>query len=72
MNWLYVLLGFDLVLQVFLFVIGRRIRKKEKENNVLLKYKIDSRQKAWKMMADQSVPEEDRRKIQEIYDGEEN
>lgn len=71
MNWLYVLLGFVAVLQIFLFVMGRRIRKKERENNVLLKYKIDTRQKAWQLMADQSIPEEDRKKIQEIYESEE-
>lgn len=48
----------------------RRIRKREKENNVLLKYKIDSRQRAWQLLADQSIPEEDKAKIQEYYDAE--
>ena len=72
MNWLYVLMGFVVVLQIFLFIVGRRIRKKERENNVLLKYNIKTRQKAWQLMSDQSIPEEDRIKIKEIYDGEDD
>ena len=51
--------------------MGRRIRKKEKENSVIEKYKIDSRQKAWQLLADPALPEEDREKIQAIFDGEE-
>ena len=70
MNWLYILLGFVVILQIILFVAGRRIRKKERENNVLLKYNITTRQQAWQLMSDQSIPEEDRKKIQEIYEGE--
>ena len=70
MTWIYVLLTVVVLVQISLFVLGRRIRKKEKENNVLLKYDINSRQKAWQLMADQSIPEEDREKIKEIYEGE--
>jgi len=68
MNWLYILLGIVAILQIFLFLLGRRIRKEEKENNVLLKYNIDSRQKAWQVLSDPTIPEEDRKKVQEIYD----
>lgn len=71
MIWLYVLISGVLLLQIVLLIMGRRIRKKEKENNVLLKYKIDSRQKAWKALADPSIPDEDKEKIQELYDAEE-
>ena len=70
MLWIYILVGIVLVVQVGIFIMGRRIRKKEKENNILLKYNIDSRQKAWQIMADPSTPEEDRKKIKEIYDDE--
>ena len=59
-----------IILQVVLFVMGRRLRKKERENNVLLKYKINTRQEAWKAMADTQIPEEDRAKIKELYDQE--
>ena len=68
MNWLYILIGLAVIIQVFLFVMGRRIRKREKEHNVLLKYNIDSRQKAWQLMADHSIPEEDRQQIKELYE----
>ena len=70
MTWAYLLLGAVIVLQVVLFVMGRRLRKKERENNVLLKYKINTRQEAWKAMADTQIPEKDRAKIKELYDQE--
>ena len=70
MTWAYLLLGAVVVLQVVLFVMGRRLRKKERENNVLLKYKINTRQEAWKAMADTQIPEKDRAKIKELYDQE--
>lgn len=69
MTWIYVLVSVVLVIQVLLFVAGRRIRKQEKENNVLLKYDINTRQQAWQLLADPNVPEEDKAKIKEIYDG---
>lgn len=59
-----------ILIQVGLFIMTRRIRKREKENNVLLKYNINSRQKAWQLLADPSIPEEDKNKIQEYYDAE--
>ena len=71
MTWLYVILAVVFALQVFLFLMGRKIRKREKEQNVLLKYQIDSRQKAWQLMADPSIPEEDRAKIKQLYEGQE-
>lgn len=68
MIWLYVLIGVALVIQIGLFIAGRKIRKREKENNVLLKYNIKTRQRAWQLLADPDIPEEDKAKIQEIYD----
>ncbi len=67
-TWLYAIVGFVLVLQVGLFVLGRRMRKKERENDVLLKYNIKTRQEAWKAMANTEIPEEDRERIKAIYD----
>ncbi len=71
MNWLITLVSVALVLQIVLFIMGRRIRKREKENSIIEKYKIDSRQKAWQLLGDTSIPEEDREKIRVLYDGEE-
>ena len=72
MHWIYILISVVLILQIALFIIGRRIRKREKETNVLLKYNISTRQKAWQLLGDPSIPEEDKEKIKAIYDGEED
>ena len=70
MNWIFVLVGIALVIQVTLLLWSRKIRKREKENSVIEKYNIDSRQKAWQLLADPELPEEDRKQIRELYDAE--
>ena len=70
MNSVYILIAVVIVIQIGIFVMTRRLKKREKENNVLLKYDINSRQKAWQLLADPSIPEEDKKKIQEYYDAE--
>ena len=59
-------------MQIVLFVVGRRIRKKARENSIVEKYNIRSRQEAWKLMGDPDLPEEDRKKIEALYHGEED
>ncbi|WP_144017373.1 hypothetical protein [Ekhidna lutea] len=68
MHWIYILLAIVAIIQIAIFVMARRIRKREKENNVLLKYNINSRQRAWQLLADQSIPDEDKVKIKEYYE----
>ncbi|WP_436514955.1 hypothetical protein [Ekhidna sp. To15] len=70
MTSIYILIAVVVLVQVGIFIMTRRIRKREKENNVLLKYKINSRQRAWQLLADPNIPEEDKKKIQEYYDAE--
>ena len=70
MTSIYILIGVVVLIQVGIFIMTRRIRKREKENNVLLKYKINTRQRAWQLLADPTIPEEDKAKIQEYYDAE--
>ena len=72
MAWLYVLIAVVLISQIGIFIWGRRIRKSEKENNVLMKYDINSRQRAWQLLADPSIPDEDKVKIREVYDGDDS
>lgn len=72
MTWVIVLVSIALIFQIVLFVLGRKMRKREKENNVVLKYNINSRQKAWQLIADPSTPEEDRVKIKELYEAEDD
>lgn len=71
MHWIYILLAIVAIIQIAIFIMARRIRKREKENNVLLKYKINSRQRAWQLLADPDIPDEDKKKIKEYYDQEE-
>ncbi|MEO9872511.1 hypothetical protein [Ekhidna sp.] len=70
MNWIYILISIVIIVQIAIFIMGRRIRKREKENNVLFKYDINSRQRAWQLLADPSIPDEDKEKIKAIYDDE--
>lgn len=70
MNSIYILIAVVILIQIGIFIMSRRIRKRDKENNVLLKYKIETRQRAWQLLADPSIPEEDKVKIQEYYDAE--
>lgn len=70
MTLIFIIVGGALALQITLLIVGRRIRKREKENNVIEKYNIDSRQRAWQLMGDTSIPEEDRDKIKALYEGE--
>ena len=70
MTALIILLVVAFGVQILLFFMGRRIRKKEKENSIIEKYDIRSRQKAWQLMGDTSIPEEDRKKIEALYQGE--
>ena len=65
---IYILLAIVAIIQIAIFIMARRIRKREKENNVLLKYNINSRQRAWQLLADPSIPEEDKEKIKEYYE----
>lgn len=69
MTLIFVIVGVALALQITLLIIGRRIRKKEKENSIIEKYKINTRQRAWQLMGDNSIPKEDREKIKALYEG---
>lgn len=71
MTLIFVIVGAALALQITLLIVGRRMRKREKENSVIEKYDINSRQKAWQLMGDVSIPEEDREKIKALYESEE-
>ncbi|MEP5611366.1 MAG: hypothetical protein ABJP45_03920 [Cyclobacteriaceae bacterium] len=72
MNWLIALVTVALVLQIVLFIMGRRIRRREKANSIIEKYDIRSRQRAWQLLGDTSIPDEDRDKIRALYEGEES
>ena len=70
MNFSVLIIGITIVflLQVGLFIWARKVRKKEKQENVLLKYNINTRSEAWKLLNDPDVPEEDKARIQKIFE----
>ncbi len=70
MNMLIVFVVAVLILQVTLFFVIRAKKKKERENSVIEKYKIKSAGDAFSLMNDTSIPEEDRMKIEQLYNGE--
>ena len=65
---IFILLAIVAIIQIAIFIMARRIRKREKENNMLLKYNINSRQRAWQLLGDQSIPEEDSEEIRKYCD----
>lgn len=67
---LIILLVVALGIQVVLFITGRKLRKKQKENDVLEKYKISTRKDAWSVLADPELPEDDRKKLEALYNDE--
>ena len=72
LNTLIILVSVVFLFQIGLFILGRRIKKKEKENSVIEKYKIKTPKDAWILIGDQSIPEDDRKKIEELYQARED
>jgi membrane protein implicated in regulation of membrane protease activity len=69
MKWLGILLVFILVLQVVLFIYGRKYRNKIR-NSVVERYNLKSRGDAWRALGDPTIPEEDKNEIKKLYDAE--
>ncbi|MEM1407508.1 MAG: hypothetical protein AAGG59_12085 [Bacteroidota bacterium] len=71
MNTFLIFAFLVLVLQVVMFFIIRKKRKQEKENSVIERYNIKSPADAFRLLQDNSIPQEDRDKIEVLYKGEE-
>ncbi|MEL7004120.1 MAG: hypothetical protein AAFN93_15480 [Bacteroidota bacterium] len=69
MTWLIVFVVAVLIMQVVLFFVIRAKKKAEKANSIIDKYNIRSTGDAFKLMNDTSIPEEDRKRIEEVYNG---
>ncbi|MEM7106585.1 MAG: hypothetical protein AAF519_00070 [Bacteroidota bacterium] len=61
-----------LALQVVMFFLIRKKKKEEKENSVIERYNIKTPSDAFRLIQDNSIPQEDRDKIEALYKGEEN
>ena len=57
-----------LVLQIFMFFIIRQKKKQMKKNDILGKFGISSRSDLFRMLQDPELSEEDREKLQKIYE----
>lgn len=69
MNWLIIFIIGVLGMQIALFFYIRAKKKAEKKNSVVDKYNIKSSGDAFNLLNDNSIPEEDRKKIEELYRG---
>ena len=58
-----------LLMQVVMFFVIRKKRKAEKENSVIERYNIKNASDAFRVLQDNSIPEEDRTKIELLYKG---
>ncbi len=71
MKFLIFLVVAVLLFQIGLFFLIRYRKKKEKESSVIEKYNIRTAKDAWDLLSDPDLPEDDREKIQKLYQGEE-
>ncbi len=58
-----------LVLQILIFVTTRSKIKKNRANSIVEKYNIKTSGDAWRLINDPRIPDKDRHKIEEIYQG---
>lgn len=72
MTALIIIIAIVLVGQIGLFFFTRKKIKEDKKNSIVEKYNIKNSGDAWRVMNDMTVPEEDREKIQAIYNQEES
>ncbi len=57
-----------LALQILMFFVIRQKKKQMKENDILGKFGISSRSDLFRMLQDPDLSEEDREKLQKIYE----
>lgn len=67
MTAVFIFLTLVLGLQVAMFFLIKKRRRRDKEQNVLLKYDIHSPADAFKRMNDMNIPEADRLEIERLY-----
>lgn len=70
MVWLVSFLVFALLFQVVLFIMIRKKKKEMKEGDILSRYNINSRADLFRLLASRDLDEQDRAKLQALYDGE--
>lgn len=71
MKSLLILVSIVFILQIVIFFVIRRQKRKQREESVIEKYNIRSAADAFRLIQDQSIPEEDRLKIEALYQADE-
>ena len=71
MTLLVAILVVVLLVQACIFIYSRKMKKQMRENDVLLKYNINTRSELFSSLANPDIPESDREKLQKIYNTEE-
>ncbi len=61
-----------IAIQVGIFFYSRKLRKKLKEDNVLVKYDIKSRADAWKVLMSDETPNADKEEIERLMREDDN
>jgi hypothetical protein len=70
MIWFAIILIIALLLQIGLFLYSRKVKKGIKES-VIEKYHLRTPKDAWDAMANPEIPDEDKKEIKRLYEGEE-
>lgn len=70
MMWFVVILVLALFTQIGLFLYSRKIKKGLKEG-VIEKYQLRTPKDAWDALANPEIPDEDKKEIKKLYEGEE-
>jgi len=61
-----------ITLQMGIYFYSRKLRKKLKEDNVLVKYDIKSRADAWKVLMSDETPDADKEEIERLMQEDDN
>ena len=70
MMWFIIILILALLSQVGLFFYSRKVKKGLKEG-VIEKYQLRTPKDAWDALANSEIPDEDKKEIKRLYEGEE-
>lgn len=67
MKWFVAIVVLVALLQIVLFVLGRKYRRKLKDS-VIEKYNLKTPKDAWDAMGNPEIPADDREKIRKLYE----
>ena len=69
MMWFAIILILALLSQVGLFIYSRKVKKGLKQG-VIERYNLRTPKDAWQALANPEIPDEDKKEIKRLYEGE--